>query len=423
MNFITQNLVPEILVVIIITVSGVLFGKYKKRVEERKEKEKAKEREHQKAIELYNKFSKYITDVSPDQNGFQNLLLEKFRHAKKIEIMVIRGLAIFSLKDSLFYNVLKDKNPNEFNIRILMLDPKSPFVEVRAQEINESKNAVTKGIKYSIGELIEVKDAKNLNLKIKVYDELPIWRLMFFDNSVFVSSFQKGKEGAKLPMYLFEKDNFSQYDVFERYFNYIWNYKSREAAEIDYRNGHQKFTYDDALKLLDDSGCSKDVIWHCKTVARLARDIAEKANKDFSTIDVDMVELGGLLHDIGKSQSDELDHAFIGANIVRMASGLIKDSTLKGKLARIVEVHTGAGLTIDDIKKLNNERKLKIPERNYVPETIEEEIVSFADKLVEGDNDITYEQQLKEKKERFGDDSFVIAKIEDWHQKFKKYME
>ena len=45
--------------------------------------------------------------------------------------------------------------------------------------------------------------------------------------------------------------------------------------------------------------------------------------------------------------------------------------------ARVCERHTGTGLTIEEI----NEQHLPLPPADYVPETIEEQIICYADKF------------------------------------------
>jgi len=62
----------------------------------------------------------------------------------------------------------------------------------------------------------------------------------------------------------------------------------------------------DALDLLRKSGCSSKVIEHCQAVAAYAREIAMDIRisalekKAQVKIDIDLVYIGGLLHDIGR---------------------------------------------------------------------------------------------------------------------------
>ena len=47
------------------------------------------------------------------------------------------------------------------------------------------------------------------------------------------------------------------------------------------------------------------------------------------------------------------------------------------RYARVCERHTGAGITVHDIES----RNLPLPRRDFLPETIEEQIICYADKF------------------------------------------
>lgn len=133
----------------------------------------------------------------------------------------------------------------------------------------------------------------------------------------------------------------------------------------------------DALELLIKSGCSQEVIEHCKTVAgyakQIALDIIKNAKKKGQpvNIDVDSVFLGALLHDIGRSRTHGMGHAVAGAAIAI-------ENGLSDTLVKIIERHIGAGITRDEAAYLG------LPVKDYLPVTIEEKIVAHADNLVFG---------------------------------------
>ncbi len=78
-----------------------------------------------------------------------------------------------------------------------------------------------------------------------------------------------------------------------------------------------------------------------------------------------------MLHDIGRSRSHDVDHAAKGAEITR-------ELGLPEELVHIIERHIGAGIPDNEAKKLG------LPEGHYIPETLEEKIVTYADKLIAG---------------------------------------
>ncbi len=131
----------------------------------------------------------------------------------------------------------------------------------------------------------------------------------------------------------------------------------------------------DALELLIKAGCPSNVIDHCKAVAEYARKIAIDIKRHaeekgtYIDIDIDAVFAGGMLHDIGRSKTHGIDHAVAGARIAI-------ENGLNDKLVNIIERHIGAGITKEEAVVLG------LPEKDYLPVTIEEKIVAHADNLV-----------------------------------------
>lgn len=128
-------------------------------------------------------------------------------------------------------------------------------------------------------------------------------------------------------------------------------------------------TRERAEELLTSSGLEDHVIDHSRTVARLARRVAEALSGRGRPLDVALVETGALLHDIGRSRSHGIDHCLEGYRMLRD-----EDETI----ARIALVHIGAGI---DRKEAST---VGLPSHDYLPETLEERVVAFADNLVFG---------------------------------------
>lgn len=133
-------------------------------------------------------------------------------------------------------------------------------------------------------------------------------------------------------------------------------------------------TRDDALRYLRESGCDDTVVRHCLAVSALAVKIAKKCRAD-----VHLVEVGGLLHDLGRCRSHTLTHAVEGAKVARSLG-------LPQKVARIIERHIGAGILPDEAARLG------LPRADYSPKTLEEKIVAHADNLISGVERTTVEE-------------------------------
>jgi uncharacterized protein len=126
-----------------------------------------------------------------------------------------------------------------------------------------------------------------------------------------------------------------------------------------------------ALNLLIEKGCSNEVIIHCERVAELAVETAEAIKKKGLTVDSKLVEVGALLHDIGRSKTHSVNHVIEGVKIAEEAG-------LPESVVSIIKRHVGGGITKTEAQTLGWP-----VDDTYVPITLEEKVVSFADKLIE----------------------------------------
>jgi uncharacterized protein len=129
--------------------------------------------------------------------------------------------------------------------------------------------------------------------------------------------------------------------------------------------------------LLREAGCSEKVIAHCRAV----RDVALEYAECNALVSIRLVIEGAILHDIGRGASHTILHAQQGADLLRQIG-------ISEEVARIVECHTGAGLTADECTVL------RLSPRDCMPQTTEEKIVCHADNLVEGKKRVNIEESL-----------------------------
>jgi uncharacterized protein len=129
--------------------------------------------------------------------------------------------------------------------------------------------------------------------------------------------------------------------------------------------------------LLRSAGCDERVVRHCRAVTDLA---LELAGSD-PLFDRALLEAGGMLHDIGRSATHGIGHAQAGA-------ALLRERGWPEAVCRIVERHTGAGLTADECALH------RILPRDCVPRTPEERLVAYADKRLRGDRVVSMEREL-----------------------------
>ena len=134
--------------------------------------------------------------------------------------------------------------------------------------------------------------------------------------------------------------------------------------------------------------------------------------------DITFVEEGAMLHDIGifltsapsihcHGSQPYICHGILGANLLR--------SMGHETFARVCERHTGAGISLQDILS----QQLPLPHQDFLPETIEEQIICYADKFFSKshpEHTKTVEQAVNSLK-KFGSDG--TARFLRWAERFE----
>lgn len=157
------------------------------------------------------------------------------------------------------------------------------------------------------------------------------------------------------------------------------------------------------------------LVTHSKMVMDLALKIADKhpelnADKAFITE-------AAMLHDIGIVYTNApsigchgdfpyICHGYLGCDLL-FQEGLPLH-------ARVCERHTGTGLSVEEIKQQN----LPLPQRDMMPESIEEQIICFADKFY-SKGELTRQlspEVIKNGLKKYGEDK--IKQFELWQKKF-----
>ncbi len=160
------------------------------------------------------------------------------------------------------------------------------------------------------------------------------------------------------------------------------------------------------VEVLRKAGCSPDVIAHCVAVSKKALSIAGLIK---IPVDRQLVSQGGLFHDIGRSRTHGIDHALAGAEIATVLG-------FSSSLIKIIERHIGAGITAAEAERLG------LPKKDYLPQTAEEKIVSYADNLVSGIREMPFYEALDRFKEILGPDHEGVELFRKQHQEINGWM-
>ncbi len=165
---------------------------------------------------------------------------------------------------------------------------------------------------------------------------------------------------------------------------------------------------DEAIQLLRTESCSEKVIKHCINVSNYAKDIALKASKDID-LESYLVEIGGILHDIGRSKTNGIHHGIIGAEILR-------NKGIDEKIILICERHIGSGIDRKDAEIFG------LPFKNYIPETIEEKIVCHADNFFINGEKVDFEKVYERFIRELGENHSSIERLLSLQKELQKYL-
>jgi uncharacterized protein len=161
---------------------------------------------------------------------------------------------------------------------------------------------------------------------------------------------------------------------------------------------------EEALELLRKAGCSEEVIEHCKAVERVATRLAQEISR-FRKVNIEEVIIGSLLHDIGRARTHGIRHGVEGGEILRKMGA--------GKFAHFAENHIGAGIPAEEAERLG------LPRRDFLPSTLEEKIVAYADKLVVGNKVVPFEEVLEMFRKELGEGHPAIERLKALHEEIE----
>jgi uncharacterized protein len=178
----------------------------------------------------------------------------------------------------------------------------------------------------------------------------------------------------------------------------------------------------DYQKIIDEyygegaSALKTVLLTHSQSVVRKALQIVSLHPE--LQLDRTFIIEASMLHDIGIIRCDApsihcfgtqpyIRHGVEGAAMLR-AKGLPRH-------ARVCERHTGAGISLQEIER----QQLPLPLQNFLPETLEEKVICYADKFfskshLERERNV---EQAEKSLKGFGEDG--LARFREWESMFE----
>lgn len=157
------------------------------------------------------------------------------------------------------------------------------------------------------------------------------------------------------------------------------------------------------------------LLTHSRSVAHLALALAKQHAE--LQLDLQFIEEAAMLHDIGIVLCNApsihcfgthpyICHGLLGADMLR-AEGMPRH-------ARVCERHTGAGITREAIEK----QQLPLPLQDFLPETLEEQLICYADKFFSKTklNQQKTVEQAEKSLAKFGEEGLV--RFRAWVKRF-----
>lgn len=170
----------------------------------------------------------------------------------------------------------------------------------------------------------------------------------------------------------------------------------------------------------DNPQARKILLDHSRLVTRKALKIARHLKSQGASIDLQFISEAAMLHDIGMiltntpelgcdGKGSYIQHGLKGKEILER-EGLFKH-------ARVCERHIGVGLTAEEIDK----QHLPLPRRDMRPETLEEQIICYADLFYsKGDKNSNLEKnptEIRKKLKKYGKNKVKI--FDQWRETFE----
>ena len=134
---------------------------------------------------------------------------------------------------------------------------------------------------------------------------------------------------------------------------------------------------EECLAILNKNKTPSNVVKHCKTVCRVAEELADKLIAKGINVNKHLVIAAAMLHDV---ERDKDDHVIAGVNLIRNMG-----------FPEVAEVMKKHGL-------------YRIENEDVQPKTIEEKIVFYADKKSMGNKVVSLAERIKDLKRRYGKD-------------------
>jgi len=164
-----------------------------------------------------------------------------FKQAKEMRILAVRAWSIFPVVTELSQvgDMVREKGDVRA-ARILLLSPfvnesggEIDFMQRREAELNHihPRDAAGLALRRQVSMTLDVLRGlkqEGFNCTVRLYNELPVFKILIFDDHAFVGGFNSANVGRNNPVYHVRRNEGLLFDLAHRYFEYIWEHQSSE---------------------------------------------------------------------------------------------------------------------------------------------------------------------------------------------------
>lgn len=175
--------------------------------------------------------------IYPSFDAAKERILEEFRKAADVRILIQLGRGIIGGKPALLFEPALRRREPSFRMKILYAGPDSPHL---SQERAEARRDNAYGLwqlatNFNRANLVQLRKA-GINVEAREHSAPYLWRLFFFDRTLFVVPYLYDEDNSlhapvlEVRVQAEGQGQRSLYDLFARYFDDLWQ-ASRQLPE------------------------------------------------------------------------------------------------------------------------------------------------------------------------------------------------
>ena len=163
--------------------------------------------------------------VYPNQDVCEPHIRDAFRDARKVKMLTIRGDKYFLGSRSLLHEICLAKQEKGVSIKVLVLSSESGHIteELAGSLGHISAERTKRKMRIALDNLKHIAE-QNRNFEVKCYNEAPNFKVLLFDDIMFVSAIIGPKNDHNAKMWQITREEAPLFIGLERYFDDLWKH-------------------------------------------------------------------------------------------------------------------------------------------------------------------------------------------------------